>query len=116
MVYTLNLNHVVDEGQTTIWHQEWKTAQQIGIAGIFMATWHTYIQTLHHGHLRLKEEWDELIWHLNRVSSQYTAKLGYDVAVSNKERELIWRWSKLWHVHAGINEQGPYMGNPSKEK
>jgi hypothetical protein len=71
------LYQVADPILTTIWSQEWRTAEQLGLFGDEAVIWGVFIRSLTGSHVRLKEAADELLWSNNPGQGQYTPKLGY---------------------------------------
>jgi hypothetical protein len=46
----------------SIWSQEWKEVEQIGLGEEFSDVWATYTRALKEAHIRITERDDELVW------------------------------------------------------
>eukprot|EP00253_Pinus_taeda_P025786 PITA_25786 len=91
-IYTLN--QVEKIGQSSIWGQAWKSAEDLGLNIRWKNEWCSYIQELHHSNVRLKNESDLLIWAQGDIG-KYTPKDGYNFLMQKKGWGNPDWWSKL---------------------
>jgi hypothetical protein len=86
--------------ETTMWKQGWLSSADLGLDGELVRHWELFVAELHRAHIRLCENFDELIWGFNKQGGYYTAKLGYQAMFSVGEVAVWWWWKTLWKVKA----------------
>jgi len=91
-IYTLN--QVEKIGQSSIWGQAWKSAEDLGLNIRWKNEWCSFIQELHRSNVRLNNESDLLIW-AQGDTGEYSPKDGYNFLMQKKGwGDPDW-WSKL---------------------
>jgi hypothetical protein len=92
------LSHLADPNTTTLWHQGWKRATDLGLTGAFATQYKNYIAALQVGHIRLIDREDKLVWQKD-PSGAYTPKMSY-IALSMDlfQQHQIWWWKGLWKL------------------
>lgn len=92
------LNQVEKVGQSNIWGQAWKSAEDLGLNIRWHHEWSSYINELHRSHVRIKNEQDNLIWAHGKTGG-YTPKEGYSFLMEKKGWSAPEWWSKsLWKL------------------
>lgn len=94
------ISQITDREQSDIFHQVWKSAQQLNLPRRWHPAWRAYIEALHESHIRISEGQDELIWN-SAESGHYSPKAGYLQLISHKRPDTIasW-WQKIWKLDA----------------
>eukprot|EP00253_Pinus_taeda_P014434 PITA_14434 len=99
-IYTLN--QVEKIGQSTIWGQAWKSAEDLDLNIRWKNEWCSYIQELHRSNVRLNNDSDLLIW-AQGDSGKYNPKDGYNFLMQNKGWSNPDWWSKLiWKLKGPV--------------
>ena len=80
-------------------HQRWKTAEELGLSGDERESWGSYVHLLETNFINLNEEdQDKLIWTRNSTNGEYTAKTGYEIAITEQtEVQKEWWWGCCGH-------------------
>eukprot|EP00253_Pinus_taeda_P014363 PITA_14363 len=92
------LNQVEKVGQSNIWGQAWKSAEDLGLNIRWHNEWSSYINELHRSHVRINNEQDNLIWAHGKTGG-YTPKEGYSFLMEKKGWSVPEWWSKnLWKL------------------
>jgi hypothetical protein len=83
---------------SSIWAQEWKTGDQVGLDDQFIEVWENYTRSLKNAHIHITEKEDELVWQ-NSPFGEYTPKLGYtQLMIDLHNQEPVWWWKGLWKI------------------
>ena len=89
--------------QTLRGRRRWKTAQELGLTGEHAAEWNRFLNLLVTIFFHLGSELDRIIWTKNPKSGQYSAKLGYEVAIKELiVREDQWWRKRLWKIQSPL--------------
>jgi hypothetical protein len=100
-----HLNQIADEQQTSIWSQGWKDAQALNLDDHLTVPWNAYIKALKIGHIRIKDQEDELVWKLSPFGV-YTPKDGYSFLMINLLQQVPdWWWKGIWKSKCPLKER-----------
>jgi hypothetical protein len=80
---------------SSIWVQEWKTGDQVGLNDQFSEVWEKYTRSLKNANICITEKEDELVWQ-HSPFGEYTLKLGYtQLMIDLHNQEPVWFWKGL---------------------
>eukprot|EP00253_Pinus_taeda_P034952 PITA_34952 len=92
------LNQVEKMGQSNIWGQAWKSAEDLGLNIRWHPEWSTYVDELHRSHVRLNNDHDNLMW-AHGKTGVYSPKDGYSFLMEKKGWSAPEWWSNnLWKL------------------
>ena len=78
-------------------------AQELGLEENEAAKWSRYVNQLGNNFILLTEDRDKLIWTWNKKDGNFSAKLGYEVAVQLEYQQMeCWWWSQIWKLQVPI--------------
>eukprot|EP00253_Pinus_taeda_P016622 PITA_16622 len=99
------LNQVEKVGQSTIWGQAWKSAEDLGLNIRWHQEWSLFVNELHRSHVRLNNEQDNLIWAHGKTGG-YSPKEGYNYLMEKKGWHAPEWWSKnLWKLKCPLKSR-----------
>jgi hypothetical protein len=102
-----SLHQIAEPKETTIWHQAWKSAEQVGLEEVQNVSWSNYIQALKSSHIKITKRDDELVWQ-SAPHGVYTLQLGYiQLNINQYNREPLWWWKGLWKIKCPQNVKIP---------
>jgi hypothetical protein len=94
---------VADPDLTTIWTQEWKNAEQLGMEDDLVVMWNQFITNLSISLVRLKEDEERLIQSKNPSGGRYTPRIGYKVLCEEENEEHPeWWWKLIWKFKCSL--------------
>eukprot|EP00253_Pinus_taeda_P008313 PITA_08313 len=90
--------HIADQEASDIFHQAWRTSQQLNLPLQWHQAWESYREALTESHIRITEGQDELIWSPSDAGF-YTPKDGYTLLISHKKLDSLmdW-WQNIWKL------------------
>lgn len=91
---------IVDQQNTWIFNQAWKTAQHLELPHRWHQEWQDFRSALHESHIKIKEGQDELIWS-QAENGIYSLKTGYLILNLHKKpvNTPSW-WRSIWKLSA----------------
>lgn len=91
---------IVDQEQSDIFHQAWKTATHLNLPQRWHTAWREYCAALMESDIKIIEGSDELVWH-QADSGIYTPKEGYIQLIKQRKPEVLNRWwQNIWKLTA----------------
>eukprot|EP00253_Pinus_taeda_P015318 PITA_15318 len=99
------LNQVEKVGQSNIWGQAWKSAEDLGLNIRWHHEWSSFVNELHRSHVRISNENDNLIWAHGKTGG-YSPKEGYSYLMEKKGWPAPEWWSKnLWKLKCPLKSR-----------
>eukprot|EP00253_Pinus_taeda_P009579 PITA_09579 len=99
------LNQVEKVGQSTIWGEAWKNAEDLGLNIRWHNEWASYIEELHRSNVRIKTDQDVLMWAQGKTRL-YSPKDGYSFLMEKKGWATPEWWSKnLWQLKCPLKSR-----------
>eukprot|EP00253_Pinus_taeda_P011269 PITA_11269 len=90
------ISQIADHDHSDIFHQAWKSANQLNLPRRWHAVWKDYRAALIESHIRIIEGPDELVWNQSDHGI-YTPKEGYIQLIAHKKLEDNPRWwQSIW--------------------
>eukprot|EP00253_Pinus_taeda_P004333 PITA_04333 len=99
------LNQVEKVGQSTIWGQAWKSAEDLGLNIRWHNEWASYVEELLRSNVGIKNEQDVLMWAQGKTGV-YSPKDGYSFLMEKKGWAAPEWWSKsLWQLKCPLKSR-----------
>jgi hypothetical protein len=100
-IYTLA--QAASPDTSSILHQVWKKADQLGLEGNEQIERDAYTAKLKMSHVRIKDSEDELAWSKNPSLGIYNPKLGYKAMFTPRwPEDTQWWWKDIWKIKAPL--------------
>jgi len=96
----VTIAHIVDQLNSTIFQQAWKSTAILGILELWTQEWRQYTNALSKSPVRIRDDKDELIW-APAAHGAYTPKEGYPIILTAHKPTILesW-WCLIWKLKA----------------